>query len=156
MKLVGSARKRTVGFLLVGLLTTAGCANGMSALEGCETLLEAEVTANEIISSTGDNLSNYPSPNSQDIVEQRVLNDSLLELSMLVSSLEIQDRTLTSLSREMASNYEGLASVFRVLERSDFGSSDAEALRSGVNVFESAMTDSRAKLRITCRNLLEN
>ena len=133
----------------------AGCSNTMSPLEGCEILAEMDATAEEIIWATGENLSNYPSPGAQDIAKQRVLNDSMLELSMLASSLAIQDRTLMSLSREISSNYEGLASSFRVLERSDFGSSEIDAFRRGIARFDSADTDSMAKLRITCRNLVE-
>jgi hypothetical protein len=57
--------------------------------------------------------------------------------------------------REISSNYEGLASSFRVLERSDFGSSEIDAFRRGIARFDSADTDSMAKLRITCRNLVE-
>ena len=57
--------------------------------------------------------------------------------------------------REISSNYEGLASSFRVLERSDFGSSEIDAFIRGIARFDSADTDSMAKLRITCRNLVE-
>ena len=156
MGLVRFARQRTAGFLLVGVLTLAGCASEMSPLEGCEILAEAVLTGEEIITVTADNLSNYPSPSSQDIADQRVLNNALLELSMLVSSLAIQDRTLMSLSREMGRDYESLASVFRVLERSDFGSSESEALGRGINRLNSAMTNSQAKLAITCRNLIKS